>query len=203
MLSRNIKRWLSIKIFWIFKNQFKQTCKFTKKLRVSDFFLCWTGPSSKKMKKNMTVKLKKKLKIEKKQSNQYHLIVLVFAPKWGIPFFSLLKILISFWTSYFTCTLIAFFIISTSWLCPHDTWNKRTDNMILYICMYRPIPQSVIVSTRSNGFQIYSLSTSYNFLHRLPSVKYFNTLKANNRDESSAGCVMRWDSWTGLYLLHQ
>lgn len=48
--------------------------------------------------------------------------------------------------------------------------------MILYIYMYRPIPQSVIVSTRSNGFQIYSLSTSYNFLHRLPSVKYFNTL---------------------------
>lgn len=66
MLSRNIKRWLSIKFFWIFKNQFKQTCKFTKKLRVNDFFLCWTGPSSKKMKKNMTVKLKKKLKIEKK-----------------------------------------------------------------------------------------------------------------------------------------
>lgn len=30
------------------------------------FFLCWTGPSSKKMKKNMTVKLKKKIKIEKK-----------------------------------------------------------------------------------------------------------------------------------------
>lgn len=116
--------------------------------------------------------------MKKKQSNQYHLIVLVFAPKWGIPFFSLLKILISFWTSYFTCTLIAFFIISTSWLCHHDTWNKRTDNMILYIYMYRPIPQSVIVSTRSNGFQIYSLSTSYNFLHRLPSVKYFNTLNA-------------------------
>lgn len=135
--------------------------------------------------------------MKKKQSNQYHLIVLVFAPKWGIPFFSWLKILISFWTSYFTCTLIAFFIISTSWLCPHDTWNKRTDNMILYIYMYRPIPQSVIVSTRSNGFQIYSLSTSYNFLHRLPSVKYFNTLNANNRDESSAGCVLGWDSWTG------
>lgn len=66
MLSRNIKRWLSIKFFWIFKNQFKQTCKFTKKLRVNDFFLCWTGPSSKKMKKNMTVKLKKKIKNWKK-----------------------------------------------------------------------------------------------------------------------------------------
>lgn len=62
--------------------------------------------------------------------------------------------------------------------------------------MYRPIPQSVIVSTRSNGFRIYSLSSSYNFLHRLPSVKYFNTLKANNRDESSAGCVMDWSILT-------
>lgn len=66
MLSRNIKRLLSIKFFRIFKNQFKQTCKFTKRLRVNDFFLCWTGPSSKKVKKNMTVKLKKKIKIEKK-----------------------------------------------------------------------------------------------------------------------------------------
>lgn len=68
--------------------------------------------------------------------------------------------------------------------------------MILYIYMYRPIPQSVIVSTRSNGFRIYSLSSSYNFLHRLPSVKYFNTLNANNRDESSAGCVMGWSILT-------
>lgn len=75
--------------------------------------------------------------------------------------------------------------------------NEQTIWFYTYICMYRPIPQSVIVSTRSNGFQIYSLSTSYNFLHRLPSVKYFNTLNANNRDESSAGCVMGWDSWTG------
>lgn len=83
--------------------------------------------------------------------------------------------------------------------------NEQTIWFYTYIYMYRPIPQSVIVSTRSNGFRIYSLSSSYNFLHRLPSVKYFNTLKANNRDESSAGCVMGWDSLTGLYmyLLHQ
>lgn len=41
-------------------------CKFIKKLRVNDFFLCWIGLFFKKMKKNMIVKLKKKIKNWKK-----------------------------------------------------------------------------------------------------------------------------------------
>lgn len=41
-------------------------CKFIKKLRVNDFFLCWIGLIFKKMKMNMIVKLNKKIKIEKK-----------------------------------------------------------------------------------------------------------------------------------------